>query len=137
MNIEELISRGDSLFSKRSGLLSLWQEQADHFYVERADFTVTRNLGTDFAAHLTSSYPLLVRRDLGDQISSILRPPGEQWFDLTIEREERLWNADKRWLERATKTQHRAMYDLHSGFVRSTKECDHDWATFEIGRAHV
>lgn len=133
MNIEELISRGDSLFSKRSGLLSLWQEQADHFYVERADFTMTRNLGTDFAAHLTSSYPLLVRRDLGDQISSILRPPGEQWFDLTIEREERLGNADKRWLERATKTQYRAMYDLHSGFVRSTKECDHDWATFGQG----
>lgn len=133
MNIEELITRGDGLFSKRSGLMSLWQEQADHFYVERSDFTVTRNLGTDFAAHLTSSYPLLVRRDLGDQISSILRPAGEQWFDVTIEREDRLGNADKRWLERATKTQYRAMYDLHSGFVRSTKECDHDWATFGNG----
>lgn len=133
MNIAELISRGDSLFSKRSGLLSLWQEQADHFYVERSDFTVTRNLGTDFAAHLTTSYPLLVRRDLGDQISSILRPPGEQWFDVSIEREERLGNEEKRWLERATKTQYRAMYDLHSGFVRSTKECDHDWATFGNG----
>lgn len=133
MNIEELITRGDGLFSKRSGLMSLWQEQADHFYVERADFTVTRNLGTDFAAHLTSSYPLLVRRDLGDQISSILRPVGEQWFDVTIEREDRLGNAEKRWLERATKTQYRAMYDLHSGFVRSTKECDHDWATFGNG----
>jgi hypothetical protein len=133
LNIEELITRGDGLFSKRSGLMSLWQEQADNFYVERSDFTVTRNLGTDFAAHLTSSYPLLVRRDLGDQISSILRPPGEQWFDVTIEREEKLGNADKRWLERATKTQYRAMYDLHSGFVRSTKECDHDWATFGNG----
>lgn len=133
MNIQELVDRGDSLFSKRSGLMSLWQEQADHFYVERSDFTVTRNLGTDFAAHLTSSYPLLVRRDLGDQISSILRPPGEAWFNISIEREEKLQNADKRWLERATKTQHRAMYDLHSGFVRSTKECDHDWATFGQG----
>lgn len=133
MNIQELIDRGDGLFSKRSGLMSLWQEQADNFYVERADFTVTRNLGTDFAAHLTSSYPLLVRRDLGDQISSILRPPGEQWLELTTDREERLTNADKRWLERSTKTQHRAMYDLHSGFVRATKECDHDWATFGQG----
>lgn len=133
MDIIQLIDRGDSLFSKRLGLMSLFQEQADHFYPERADFTVTRNLGTDFAAHLTSSYPLLVRRDLGDQISSILRPAGEQWFDVTIEREDRLGNADKRWLERATKTQYRAMYDLHSGFVRSTKECDHDWATFGNG----
>lgn len=133
MNIQELIERGDVLFSKRSGLMSLWQELGDHFYVERADFTVTRNLGTDFAAHLTSSYPLLVRRDLGDQISSILRPSGEPWLEITIEREERLGNADKRWLERATETQYRAMYDLHSGFVRATKECDHDWATFGQG----
>lgn len=133
MTIDELIKRGDSLFDKRSGLMSLWQETADHFYPERSDFTVTRNLGTDFAGHLTSSYPLLVRRDLGDQISSILRPSGEQWLDLTIEREERLGNADKRWLEQVTKTQYRAMYDIHSGFVRATKECDHDWATFGQG----
>lgn len=133
MTIDELVQRGDSLFEKRSALVSLFQEQADHFYPERADFTTTRNLGADFAAHLTTSYPLLVRRDLGDQISSILRPSGEQWFDVTIEREERLGNADKRWLEQATKTQYRAMYDLHSGFVRATKECDHDWATFGQG----
>lgn len=133
MNIADLISRGDGLFSKRAGLMSLWQEQADHFYVERADFTVTRNLGTDFAGHLTSSYPLLVRRDLGDQISSILRPSGEQWLVVTTDREERLQNVDKRWLEQATKTQYRAMYDTHSGFVRATKECDHDWATFGQG----
>lgn len=133
MNIADLITRGDQLHGKRTGLLSLWQEIADHFYVERSDFTTTRNLGTDFAAHLTTSYPLLVRRDLGDQISSILRPSGEQWLAISVERDERLTNADKRFLEQMTKTQYRAMYDANSGFVRATKECDHDWATFGQG----
>ncbi len=133
MNPTELIQRGDSLWSKRSSLESLWQEIADQFFVERADFTTTRNIGDDFAAQLTSSYPLLVRRDLGDQISAILRPSGEQWFDISVDRDDRLNNGDKRFLEMMTKTQYRAMYDLHSGFVRATKECDHDWATFGNG----
>lgn len=128
MNIKDLLSRSDTLFSKRAGLMSLWQEQADHFYVERADFTTTRHLGSDFAGHLTSSYPLLVRRDLGDQISSMLR--ADEWFEISVEEEDRLTNIDQQWLERATGIQRRAMYDIKSGFVRATKEGDHDWATF-------
>lgn len=128
MNIKDLLSRSDSLFSKRAGLLSLWQETAENFYVERSDFTHQRTLGTDFAAHLTSSYPLLVRRDLGDQISSMLR--NEEWFEVSVEDDDRLTNIDLQWLEHATKIQRRAMYDIKSGFVRATKEGDHDWATF-------
>lgn len=128
MNVSELLDRSNNLFSKRASLLSLWQEQADNFYVERADFTTERSLGTDFASHLTSSYPLLVRRDLGDQISSILR--NEDWFELSVSNEENLTTIDEQWLERATKIQYRAMYDIKSNFVRATKEGDHDWATF-------
>jgi hypothetical protein len=48
--------------------MMLWQEIAENFYPERADFTVVRNLGDDYASHLSTSYPLLCRRDLGDQI---------------------------------------------------------------------
>lgn len=133
MNVSELIQRGDYLFTKRSSFMSLCQEIAENFYVERADFTAIRNSGLDFAGHLTSSYPLLVRRDLGDSISAILRPEGEQWLEISVEREDRLNNADKRWLEMAGKTQHSAIYDNRSGFVRSTKEVDHDWVTFGQG----
>lgn len=37
MDAKAVIARGDQLFEKRGSLLSLWQEIADNFYVERAD----------------------------------------------------------------------------------------------------
>ena len=65
-----LIKQGDHLFDKRGSLLSMWQSIADNFYPERADFTVSRSLGDDFADNLTTSYPLLVRRDLGNSLGT-------------------------------------------------------------------
>lgn len=110
--------------------MSLWQEIADNFYPEREGFITTRVLGEDFAAHLMTSFPVLVRRDLGDLLSSMLRPSGKEWFHMRAEREESEDNAAKRWLEYATGVQRRAMYDISTQFVRSTKEADHDFATF-------
>lgn len=130
MNIKRLIEQGDALFSKRGSLLSLWQTIAENFYCERADFTVNRTLGEEFADHLTSSYPLIVRRELGDAISAMLRPRGQQWGSISIERADKLDNAGKKWLDMATKIQWRAMYDRQSQFVRATKEGDHDFAAF-------
>lgn len=130
LDVTKLRERGDALFSQRSRLLTLWQEISLNFYPERADFTWHRTLGEDFASHLTSSYPVIVRRELGDAISGMLRPQGQQWVTLTIEDDERLDNAGRRWLERATKVQTRAMYDRATHFVRATKEGDQDFASF-------
>ena len=71
---EELINLSQQVFNKRMSLLSLWQEQADNFYPQRADFTMTRNMGDDFASHLMTSYPVIARRDMGNALSSMLRP---------------------------------------------------------------
>src|SRR5947209_19200046 len=84
----DLIKRGNNLFSKRVTLESLWQEQADQFYVERADFTRVRTLGEDMAAHLLSSYPLLVRRDLQNAVSTMLRPTNVMWGSIHAQRED-------------------------------------------------
>jgi hypothetical protein len=130
MDAKALIGRGDFLFGKRGTLLSLWQEQADHFYPERADFTVMRSLGDDFASHLTTSYPVLVRRDLGNSFSSMMRPTSIDWFHMRAEREEYEDQPAKQWLERASGIQRRAMYDRRSLFIRASKEGDHDIATF-------
>lgn len=128
--VKDLIQQGDSLFSKRMPLLSLWQEQADQFYPERADFTASRTIGEDFAGHLSTSYPLIVRRDMGNTISSMLRPRGQDWFKIGISHDDDLDGAGKQWLEAKSKVQRRVMYDKSSQFVRSTKQGDHDFVTF-------
>lgn len=127
---QELIKQGDNLFSKRGTLMALWQEIADNFYPERGHFTVSRNLGTDFAGHLTTSYPLLARRDLGNSISAMLRPSGQEWFAIKTGRDEIDDVAGRTWLEAMTQRQRRAMYDRASMFTRATKEGDHDFAAF-------
>jgi hypothetical protein len=127
---KKLIERGNQLFGKRTGLESLWQEIALNFYVERANFTAMLAVGEEFAAHLNSSYPLIVRRELGNAFSAMLRPRDEDWFAISIEREDRLDRAGREWLEWASGVQRRAMYDRKAMFARATKEGDHDFAAF-------
>jgi len=131
MAIEERIKKeGDALFSKRANLLSLWQEIAENFYPERADFTGPREIGEDYASNLDTSYPILARRDLGNQIGGILRPTQKEWFKIIKKYDEDLDNDAQKWLEWAAKIQKRAMYDPVAMFTRATKEADHDWASF-------
>lgn len=130
MNAKELNETAELLFGKRSTLLSLWQEQADNFYPERADFTYQRTLGTDFAANLMSSYPVVVRRELADQLTTMLRPSSKPWFHLAAVDSTREDNEAKRWMQWAENTQRRAMYDRKTMFTRATKEGDNDFACF-------
>ena len=110
--------------------MSLLQEIAENFYPERADFTLIRNLGQDFAAHLTTSYPLLCRRDLGDQIGQMLRPTQKPWFHMVPTDTRIEDNGSRRWLEWAEGTMRRAMYDKKALFEKAMKLGDHDLAAF-------
>lgn len=130
MSPKQLRELADNLFSKRGRLMSLWQEQAEQFYPERADFTITRQLGDDYASHLTTSFPLLCRRDLGDQIGVMLRPTQKPWFHMVPTDVRIQDNPSRRWLEWAEDVQRRAMYDSVTQLTRATKEADHDFATF-------
>src|SRR5690606_1738166 len=93
-----LLEHGNVLFSKRLPILTLWQHIGDHFYPERAEFTITRSLGDEFADHLYDSYPLIVRRELGDFLST-LRRRDHEWFEIAISRDDRLDDAGRKWLE--------------------------------------
>src|SRR6185369_8305164 len=127
---KDLIEYGDMLFSKRIALMSLWQEISDNFYSERADFTVLRSLGLDFASILSSSFPLLCRRELGNQVSQMLRPRDKDWFEVSIFREDKLDSAGKAWLQDKSEVMRRAMYDRISMFHRAVAEADNDFVTF-------
>ncbi len=128
--IETLIERANLHFGKRTTIMSLWQEIAENFYPERAHFTRMPYIGEEFAYNLNSSYPLLVRRELGNAFSAMLRPRDEEWFAVTVEHEERLDQTGRQWLEWATGIQRRAMYDRVTQFVRATKEGDNDFSAF-------
>ena len=45
---KNLIAQGNALFSERATLDSLWQEQAENFYPQRADFTTSSFHVTSF-----------------------------------------------------------------------------------------
>jgi hypothetical protein len=127
----ELLEIGGRLFSNRLPLLSLWQEIALNFYPERADFTSELVLGQDFSAHLMDSYPVLMRRELGNAISAMLRPRDQTWFRTTTTDDGLDTDIEcARYLEYVTQAMRYMLYDQRSKFVKSTKEADHDFITF-------
>lgn len=130
MDIKQLHQLGEGLFSKRGQLLSLWQDIADNFYPERANFTTMHNLGAEFATNLMTSYPVLARRDLGNAFGSMLRPTSKEWKHIKTNNWEKVDRDGRAWLENATSVMSRAMYDKRSQFTRATKEADHDFASF-------
>ena len=127
---DDLIERGNRLFGSRGTLMQLWQEIGDNFYVQRSDFTSKRYLGDEFADHLTTSYPLIVHRELSNAFSGMLRPTNLEWFRVGVEDERGLTLTDRKWMEMATKRMRKVMYDRHTQFVRATKEADADFAAF-------
>lgn len=119
-----------NLYGKKQPINSLWQDVADNFYYERANFTLQRSIGMDFAANTMTSYPAMCRRELGDAFGSMLRPTTKKWFHTGIRNQEAKDNETRIWLQGFEETQRRAMYDPASCFQRATKEADHDFAAF-------
>lgn len=126
---QTLCQIGDSLFSKKKSWDSLCQELADNFYPMRSDFTSSLDLGSDFSTDLMDSFPVQSRETLGNTISATLRQG--DWFSVKtgIERIDEDPEV-ARWLEYATKTYRRLVYDRRANFTAATIEADHDWVTF-------
>ena len=124
---QELAQLSDQLFKFQYPMLTLYQTLADHFYPERADFTITRNVGQEFADNLVDSYPVIVRRDLANAFNAMLRDGN--WFNIATS-DESLDRESNAWLQWATQVQRKAMYKRSAGFNRSVKQGDHDFATF-------
>lgn len=127
----ELIQQGDALFSAKGPLNSLHQQFAEQLYPMRADFTRTRFLSEEFASYAMTGVPFRAHRDLGNALSAMLRPAGEEWMKAQTDREE-LNNEqnNKLWLEMATRVMRRAFDDRMVQFDRATKQGDNDFIAF-------
>lgn len=124
----ELVELGDSLFSKRFPLLTLWQTFAENFYPIRADFTRVRYISEEFASYLMTGRPVLAHRELSNSLSAILRPPGMQWAKARTDND--AVNNDQAsavWLDNADRIMRRVFEDRRSQFKRATKEGDADY----------
>lgn len=128
MKARDIVERSGILFKDRRTLVSHWQDLAENFYPQRADFTIRRYIGEEFAEHLYSSYPIIVHRDLSNSFAAMLRPRAKQWFEISVEDEDNLSRAAKMWLQAATKKMRGAMYDRRAQFIRATSEGDADFA---------
>lgn len=125
-----LIQTGDLLFGQRPTLVALWQEIANNCYIERADFTLKRVMGVTLGEDLMSSYPLIARRELANQLGSMLRPKNQVYAFMETMRYDMMTTEGKQFLAYANTLQRRAMYDIPAQFVRATKEGDNDYAAF-------
>lgn len=132
--IKALVDRGNYLLGQRTPMLSYWQDVAENFHPIRANFTYSRYIGDEYAANLSTSYPLLTARDLANNVGQMSRPTGQEWFAARAGDDEDFTdNESQRWLERATKTMRRMMYDRSSQFNKATKLTDYDFAVFGQG----
>lgn len=130
-NAKELCLRMDRMFTQRTSTDALWQELADNFYPERGDFTVKRVTQQSWGDWLFSTAPVMMRRDLGNAISAMIRPGGRQWGKPDIEDDNLRKDAGVRtYLDFLGEAQWHHMYDPKTNFVRATKEADHDLVTF-------
>lgn len=126
MDAKRLKEFANERFSNQSRVLHLWQTLAENFYPERADFTFTHNIGEELGEGLASSQPSLIRRELANSFSAMLRQ--DKWFMVGVEDEPD--HLGKMWLEFASGRLLKLINNRSANFIRSSKEGDHDYATF-------
>lgn len=135
-DVAKVISSGDRLFAERLPLLGHWQEIAELFFYERANFYGSVQLGADYASGSFSSQAALNRRELANLYSAMLRP--DNFFEVQAEDEALNKRPDVRaFLQYATDLQRAVMYRQGAHFHNATVAADHDHVTFGQGVLEV
>lgn len=130
-NAVNLIDRGNRRFAARIQLDQLRQEIALNFQPWDASFTEPLILGEDFAGHLVDGVPLLLARDYINQIGSMLRPPGKQWFHRRTSSED--MNNDREireYLDWRSMQTMRIIFDRGTGSLRAFSKSDRMFGTY-------
>lgn len=129
--VEECLRRGRLAFSRRDNMNRLYQAIAEMFYPERADFVGAYVPGDERYIDIFDEEPMLLRRNLSNQIGALIRPRGQEWFrcwaDPEALNEE---DAVRIWCERATKITRNVVYASSSHFPMAMSESDNDYVAF-------
>ncbi len=119
------------LKENRGEWLTLFEELARMYLPNRAGFTGEVSEGDERNWDIYTSAPRLARRGLSTALSTMLRPPGREWFSARAKEE--LLNLDEQsrmWLDVATRITYAAIYDPDVDADRSLSEADDDLVTF-------
>lgn len=131
-NGTEIIRLSDHMFTKKSMLDTLHQAIAEEIYPERANFTVDRTEGSEYADLLVTSYPPQTRRDLASAMGALTRPKSQQWFSANVAENLRT-DRVKWWLGKVTDRQRDLLYKQKAGFQRAIQTTDDDVVAFGNG----
>ena len=119
----------EKIFEPQRVLLPWFQYISELFYPEVASFTGSIGLSRDILAKLADSSPILMRRDLGNFLGSMLRD-GEQWFRLSLRGQPDPDEKQRQGLDALADKLRSLMYSGKSGFNRATREADQFYVTF-------
>jgi hypothetical protein len=128
---EKALKAAQEAFKNKQQHDLLWQMQAEIFYPERADFTSTKSPGAERYDGIISTEPMLMRRDLAQNLGAMLRPRGREWFRAAARPESAMEDEMvKRWLEDASHAMRNIVYSPKANFSKALAESDHDYVTF-------
>lgn len=126
-----LVDRGDRAFARLGNWLQLCQAIAELFYPERADFTAATSPGDERYWDIFDEEPMLLRRDLANQMGAMLRPRGRDWFNAkAFPRHLNDIDAVRVWCEDSTQTMRDVIYAPGTNFTRAFSQSDNDYVAF-------
>lgn len=122
----------------RSSWMTLWQDLAEIFCPNRADFTVEQHDGAERTDGLYETGPQLSARALASTIPAMLRPAGKRWFKAKAKRGDlNQIESVRHWLYAVTEITYDALYDSRVNAEKALSEVDYDLVVFGTGIANV
>lgn len=127
----ELVRRGKAAFDNFANFRLLCQAIAEVFYPERADFQTQRMAGAEQYDLIFDGEPIILRRDLANQIGSMIRPRGQSWFKAkafpsALNKRDNV----SKWCEASTLAMREIVYATHANFTAAMSQSDNDYVTF-------
>lgn len=131
--VEDMLLRARKAFSNNDGMNRLCQAIAEYFYPERADFITTNTPGEERYYEIFDEEPMLLRRNLANQIGALIRPRGREWFKCRA-KPGHLNKVDtvRIWCEQVTKITRDVIYSPTANFTAAMTASDNDYVAFGV-----
>ena len=131
-SIADLVKLGDGMFhdARRTMFMRKWQELAEEFYPERANFFGRYAFTTTHVDYITDNTPWRNRRDLANALSILLRPDGQKWFIARPKDEWRKTERGNAYLDSVSDVMRNYIYSKNSNFRVQWNLADNDFVVF-------